>query len=186
MVRTRNGAIVPGMTESTTTTRERADLLSQLAFTRRFLRHTVRDLDDEQARRRTTPSALCLAGILKHVTAVERRWVDFIEQGPAAMDQGGDMAAAYEAHAATFRPEEGETLAGLLDEYEAVAARTDALVASLPDLDADHPLPERPWFEPGARWSARRVVLHIVAETAQHTGHADIIREALDGARSMG
>ena len=181
-----NGAIVPAMTESTTTTRERADLLSQLAFTRRFLRHTLRDLDDEQARRRTTPSALCLAGIVKHVTAVERRWVAFIEEGPATMDDGGDMAATYEAHAATFRPEDTETLAGLLDEYEAVAARTDALVASLPDLDADHPLPERPWFEAGARWSARRVVLHIVAETAQHTGHADIIREALDGARSMG
>ena len=174
------------MTEPTTVTRERADLLSQLASTRHFLRHTVRDLDDEQARARTTPSALCLGGIVKHVSAVEQRWVDFIEQGPAAMDGGDDMAAAYEAHARTFQLEEGETLAGLLDAYEAAAARTDALVAELPDLDADHPLPARPWFEPGARWSARRVLLHIVSETAQHAGHADIIREALDGARSMG
>ncbi|WP_322752022.1 MULTISPECIES: DUF664 domain-containing protein, partial [unclassified Frankia] len=39
---------------------------------------------------------------------------------------------------------------------------------------------------PGARWSARRVLLHVIAETAQHAGHADIIREALDGATSMG
>src|SRR3712207_9015981 len=46
-----------------------------------------------------------------------------------------------------------------------------------PDLDASHPLPEAPWFEPGARRSARRVFLHIVAETAQHAGHADILRE---------
>jgi uncharacterized damage-inducible protein DinB len=173
------------MTNSTTLTRERADLLSQLAFTRRFLRHTVRDLDDEQARQRTTTSELCLAGIVKHVTAVERRWTDFIEQGPVAMGES-DMAVAYEEHARTFRLEEGETLAGLLAEYEAVASRTDALVTSLPDLDADHPLPDRPWFEPGARWSARRAILHIVGETAQHAGHADIIREALDGARSMG
>ena len=45
---------------------------------------------------------------------------------------------------------------------------------------------EAPWFEPGATWSARRVFLHIVAETAQHAGHADIIREAVDGAKSMG
>lgn len=172
---------------SSVTTRERADLLSQLAFTRRFLRHTVRDLDDEQAKARTTPSALCLGGIVKHVTAVEQGWVDFIEQGPSAM--GGDvsdMAVAYEQHARTFRMEDGETLAGLLDAYAAVAARTDALVAEIPDLDADHPLPDRPWFEPGARWSARRVLLHVIAETAQHAGHADIIRESLDGAKSMG
>jgi hypothetical protein len=80
----------------------------------------------------------------------------------------------------------GETLAGLLEHYAEVARRTDDLVATLPDLDASHPLPEAPWFEPGARWSARRAVLHIIAETSQHAGHADIIREAIDGAKSMG
>ena len=57
---------------------------------------------------------------------------------------------------------------------------------SLPSLDASQPLPEAPWFERGARWSARRVLVHLVAETAQHAGHADIIREAIDGAKSMG
>jgi hypothetical protein len=81
---------------------------------------------------------------------------------------------------------EGETLAGLLDAYEQVAARTDELVVSLPDLDMSHPLPEAPWFEPGARWSARRVFLHVIAETAQHAGHADILRESFDGAKTMG
>jgi hypothetical protein len=79
----------------------------------------------------------------------------------------------------------GETLAGVLADYERVAARTDELVATV-DLDAAHPLPEAPWFEPGARWSARRVLLHVIAETAQHAGHADIIRETIDGAKSMG
>jgi len=80
----------------------------------------------------------------------------------------------------------GETLAGLLERYAQVAAETDRLVAALPDLDASRPLPPAPWFEPGARWSARRVLLHIIAETAQHAGHADIVRESLDGAKSMG
>ena len=80
---------------------------------------------------------------------------------------------------------EDETLEGLLAEYEAVAAATDALVASV-DLDSSHPLPNAPWFPPDARWSARRVFVHIVAETAQHAGHADIIREAIDGQKSMG
>ncbi len=80
----------------------------------------------------------------------------------------------------------GETLAGLLGEYEAVASRTDELLTTLPDLDADHPLPEAPWYEKGAAWSARRVFLHVLAETAQHAGHADIVREAIDGAKTMG
>jgi hypothetical protein len=87
---------------------------------------------------------------------------------------------------AGFRVLAGETVAGLLEDYEQVARRTDGLVAQLPDLDISHPLPEAPWFERGARWSARRVLLHVIAETAQHAGHADIIRESLDGAKSMG
>jgi Protein of unknown function (DUF664) len=87
---------------------------------------------------------------------------------------------------AGFRMLDGETLAGLLENYAQVAHRTEQLVAQLPDLDAAHLLAPAPWFEPGARWSARRVLLHVIAETAQHAGHADIIRESLDGAKSMG
>ena len=87
---------------------------------------------------------------------------------------------------AGFKMLDGETLTGLLDSYAQVAHRTEELVAQLPDLDAVHPLPPAPWFEPGACWSARRVLLHVIAETAQHAGHADIIRESLDGAKSMG
>ena len=68
--------------------------------------------------------------------------------------------------------------------------RDDVLAIRTPtpeqDLDGDHALPEAPWFEPGARWSARRVLVHIIAETAQHAGHADIIRESIDGAKTMG
>ena len=78
-----------------------------------------------------------------------------------------------------------ETLTGLVADYEAAAAATDAVVASV-DLDTSHPLPSAPWFTPGASWSARRVITHILAETAQHAGHADIIREAIDGQKSMG
>ena len=80
---------------------------------------------------------------------------------------------------------EDETLAALLAQYRAVAAATDDLVLAA-DLDARQPLPEAPWFEPGGSWSARRVFMHIVAETAQHAGHADILRETIDGQKSMG
>ncbi len=118
------------------------------------------------------------------MTLVESGWIDFIVEGPAAM--GPMDEAAYERHSAGFRLEEGETLAGLLAGYDRVAQRTDELLGSMPSLDLSHPLPEAPWFESGASWSARRVFLHILAETAQHAGHADIIRESIDGAKTMG
>ena len=63
--------------------------------------------------------------------------------------------------------------------------RTDELVRTC-DLDAVQPLPEAPWFPPDGTRSARRVFVHIVAETAQHAGHADILRETLDGQKTMG
>ncbi len=171
-------------TERTADEPERADLLETLSTHRSSLRHTVRDLTDEQARRRTTVSELCLGGLIKHVTRAERRWAGFIVGGPQAMSLGGEEAV--KAHADSFCMLEGETLAGLLDDYAEVARRTDDLVASLPSLDASQPLPEAAWFKSGARWSVRRVLLHLIAETAQHAGHADIIRESLDGAKTMG
>ena len=170
------------MTTATTST-ERADLLDTLAKHRHFLRYTVRELTDEQAARRTTASELCLGGLVKHVAITEEQWIGFMVRGPEAMALTED---SWTEHANGFQMLEGETLASILARYDEVARRTDALVRELPDLDVSHPLPEAPWFEPGARWSARRVLLHIIAETSQHAGHADILRESLDGARTMG
>lgn len=166
-------------------TGERADIVETLAKHRGFLRYTTRDLSDEQAAQRTTVSELCLGGIIKHVTAVERGWTRFIMVGPSATGKW-DSPEQIQEHADGFRMLPAETLAGLLDDYAAVARATDELVATLPDLDGSQALPDAPWFPPGARWSARRVLLHIIGETSQHAGHADIIREALDGAKTMG
>ena len=89
-------------------------------------------------------------------------------------------------HQQEFTMQPGETLAGILARYEQVAARTAEVVAALPDLSATHPLPEAPWHEAGERRSVRRVLLGVVAETAQHAGHADILRESIDGQKTMG
>ena len=173
--------------DTTTLTGERADLLATLAHARHFLRYTARDLTDEQARQRTTASELTIGGLIKHVAAAERTWARFIVHGPAASRDFSAMTEAdFAAWAEGFRLLPGETLAGALDDYAEAARQTDELLATLPDLDASHPLPPAPWNPPNARWTARRTLLHIAEETAQHAGHADIIRESLDGAKSMG
>ena len=172
-------------TETTTAvTAERADLLESLAKHRYFLAYTVQGLTDEQARLRPTVSELTLGGLLKHVIGTERTWADFMVTGPTVFPAFDESTAEEWAKEFVMGP--GETLAGLLAEQTAVAQRTDELIRTLPSLDAAHPLPEAPWFTPGARWSARRVVLHLIAEIAQHAGHADVLREAIDGQKSMG
>jgi uncharacterized damage-inducible protein DinB len=166
---------------------EREDLLAMLAKHRHFLRFTTRDLTDEQARQRTTVSELCLGGLIKHVTSVERSWVNFILEGTSAMPDFTAMTEEdWTRRAEEFRLLPGETLPGVLAAYAAVAERTGDLVRTLPDLNAAHPLPEAPWNPPGECWTARKVLMHIMTETAQHAGHADIIRESLDGAKTMG
>ncbi|GAB4079299.1 DinB family protein [Modestobacter muralis] len=167
--------------------RERTDLLESLGRHRFFLRYTVRGLTDEQARLRPTVSELCLGGIVKHVAATEATWADFMVRGAAAfptVDWTSPQMAETWAAEHHLLPE--ETLAGVLEHYAAVAAHTDDLVRTLPSLDADHLLPKAPWFTPGGRQSARRTLLHLIAETAQHAGHADVIRETLDGQKTMG
>ena len=165
-------------------TPEQADLLEILATRRRFLKHAVRGLTDEQAAQTPTVSDLCLGGLVKHLTATEAEWVRFILDGPAdsSLEWSPEAMAAYGNQ---FRMLDGETLDSLLAAYDDAAARTDALVLSS-DLDQRQPLPTAPWFEKGATRSIRQVFLHIAAETAHHCGHADIIRETIDGQKSMG
>ena len=173
-------------------TTERDDLLDLLHQHRDLFRLTVRGLSDESARSRPTVSELCLGGLVKHVTAVERTWAAFVLEGPPpqpdvdwANIDWSNPPAEVRKYQDGFRLLEDETLAGVLAAYAEVAARTDDLVSTV-DLEARQPLPAAPWFEPGATWSARRVFAHIVAETAQHAGHADILRETIDGQKSMG
>jgi uncharacterized damage-inducible protein DinB len=153
---------------------ERTELLAMLAELRHNLLITVQGIDDEQARRRTTASELTLGGILNHVTNGERTWL-------------GILTGRHDAWAAMmdtdqYRMGDDQTIAGLIAEYKAVAAETDRVVADLPDLDRTVPLPEAPWWPEKLYWSARHILLHIIHETAHHSGHADIIRESLDGA----
>ncbi|MDQ4116046.1 MAG: DinB family protein [Actinomycetota bacterium] len=170
---------------------ERAALLETLAKHRMLFRYTVAGIGEDEARRRTTVSALTLGGLLKHVVEVEEGWFEFVQTGRV---RGSEEWAKYtpEAIADGTTPGredmtlgDGESVAGWLARWDEVAARTDAYVAE-GDLDVSHPLPDAPWNPPGKWWSARQVFAHVIGETAQHSGHADIIRESLDGQRTMG
>ncbi|CUR59228.1 conserved hypothetical protein [metagenome] len=180
----------------TTLDADRADLLAQLAAVRATLTNTARGLTDEQAGLRPTVSALCVGGLIKHVTTVEQAWMRFVLEGPSAMsyelpegvtwdDFMSGTATAYPQWAIDrhheFQMLPGDTVAAIIERYEHAAARTDEIVAGLPDLSISHPLPEAPWHEAGETRSARRVLLHVIAETAQHAGHAEILRESIDG-----
>ncbi|MQY23591.1 DinB family protein [Nocardia macrotermitis] len=172
--------------DATTLTGERADLLAELAKARHFLRFTVRDLTDEQLGLRPTPSELCLGGLIKHVASAERNWANFILDGKSRMKNFDDMTEEdFTVRTDEFRMLPGDTLASILADYDAVSARTTEILTSTPDLNATIELPDAPWFT-DTHWSIRQVLLHIIAETAQHSGHADIIREAIDGAKTMG
>jgi hypothetical protein len=164
-----------------TLTRERADLLETLRVHRKFLIYTTRDLTDEQASVTPTASQLCLGGLIKHVAFTEHGWAAFARGGADAMAQADPQTE----WANGFRMLDGETLAGLVARYQEIAAETDRMIETI-DLDQEHPLPSAPWFEKGKSWSVRRVLLHLIAETSQHAGHADILRETIDGSKTMG
>ena len=91
-------------------TSENANLLETMAQHRYSLRHTVRDLTDQQGAQRTTASELCLGGLIKHVAFMERRWISSITEGPSAMGRhDGDTMAGW---AAGFRMLEGRPWPG--------------------------------------------------------------------------
>jgi uncharacterized damage-inducible protein DinB len=158
---------------------EREGLLGYLAQQRDAIRIAAYGLTDEQARATPTASALSIGGLIKHVAAVERRWMDTVLQ--RGVD---DVEAATASYHDDFRLGPDQTLAGVLDRYDQVAKETTATIADIADLGQPVPVPKNvPWFPDDLdAWSVRWVLLHLIEETARHAGHADIIRECIDGA----
>jgi uncharacterized damage-inducible protein DinB len=163
---------------------EREGLLAYLAQQRYFVRVAAHGLTDEQARATPSASQLSIGGLVKHLARTERRWMDDVLQRaprPAAIE----ASAAEYLEGFTLRPD--ETLADVLHEYEQVAKETESIVADIADLGQPVPVPQGvPWFpQDVTAWSVRWVLLHLIEETARHAGHADIVRESLDGATAV-
>lgn len=173
---------------STTSSREREELVAILEQHRELFLITTQGLSDEQARLTPTVSALSVGGLVKHVNAMVVQWLDFVQHGPQPaepVDWDNPDEAVYAEFANGFRLLPDETLDGVLAEWSRLAEQTDGMIRTV-DLDQAHPLPAAPWFAAGEAWSNRRVFMHLLAEISQHAGHADIVRESIDGQKTMG
>jgi len=154
---------------------EREGLLAYLAQMRYVIRLTAYGLSPEQLRAAPTASPLTVGGLIKHCASTEESWIDVVRREPRAVD--------YNAYAENFALSDGETIEDVLANYERIAARTEKTIAEIADLDQDVPVDHSvPWNPKDLdNWSVRWVLLHLIQETARHAGHADIIREAVDG-----
>ncbi|MFI9051769.1 DinB family protein [Streptomyces sp. NPDC053427] len=152
---------------------ERGALLSFLEAQRGGVRRAVLGLTEEQVVERPSASELSLFGLVKHVAQVEENWLAIAAGSPGPLDA--------EKFGRSFEREDDETLAGVLAYWERTAKETDEFLRAVPSLDDTFALPEAPWFPPDARQSMRWLALHLIEEVARHAGHADIVRESLDG-----
>ncbi|MEV6745143.1 DinB family protein [Streptomyces sp. NPDC058322] len=154
---------------------ERGMLLSFVEAQRGAIRRSLIGLTEEQAASRPSVSQLSLSGLLKHVAETELNWLRMAQQQP------NEGARVEETWADSFRLVGDETVAQMLEFWDGVAAETEKFIRSVPDMSDTFPLPEAPWFPKGERCSMRWLLAHLVEEIARHAGHADIIRESLDG-----
>lgn len=157
------------------TTPELTELLGMLDDQRKWLHTAVHGLTGEQAAKRSTVSDLTIGGLLNHLATTETFWQAVYTE----------TASEFNLDPAQYNMPDGATPAGLLARYNEVAARTREITEADPDLDKLVKLPEFPWA-PGEPeiWPRRRILFHLLREIAHHCGHADIIREAIDGANT--
>ncbi|WP_462416928.1 mycothiol transferase [Kytococcus sp. Marseille-QA3725] len=146
------------------------------------LRASAYGLTDEQARSTPCRSNLSIAGVLKHVTHV---YAKTLEIETPWMPEATGPEAAKAAYFDSFTPTDDETLDVLLERFDLVMDVLAQQIAGA-DPDAESVVPPQPWFGIAevADVHARFHHAHAIEELARHAGHADIIREQIDGATS--
>lgn len=149
---------------------ERTQLTTYLDYLRDTVVRKVEGLSEEDAHRSVVPSGWSLVGLVSHLTDVETNWLrdrfageDITSYAWTDDDPDGEWRVGADVPAAD-----------VVTAYREACRRTSAVIAAH-DLDARSVRPER-------TESLRFVVLHLIAETARHAGHADVARELLDGA----
>lgn len=155
---------------------ERTALIGWLDLQRRILRWKCEGLSDEDAHRSIIPTspAMTMAGLIRHMRWTEHMWLEVLFLGG---DEKRNPSFDESDEDADWRTD-GRTLADLLAEYEAQCVRSNEIAhaASLDDIG------RHPDFRSGSA-NLRWMLLHLVEETGRHAGHADILRELLDGTK---
>ena len=157
------------------TATERDALCSFLDQARDALIRKIDGLSDKDARHAATVSSLSLLSLLKHSAIWERRWFQIIFAGRSFPDE---WPAVNEDEDATFALSDEDTIESVLAYYREQIAVSQEITASV-DLDAR--CARTDLVNENLRW----VAMHLIQETARHAGHADIIREAIDGSRGL-
>ena len=143
---------------------EKATLVGFLDYLRTSIMDKVAGVPEPAVRTAGVPSGTSLLGLIKHVTAVERFY--FLEEPITNMRR-------------TFRPTRDETVESLLAAYRSTIDQASQVIETWTDLGRPAPRPPgRGALPPTQRW----VLVHMIEEIGRHAGHADILREQIDGA----
>ncbi|WP_049567709.1 DinB family protein [Nonomuraea sp. SBT364] len=141
---------------------EKATLRGFLDHLRNAVAGKVADVPEPQVRTAGVPSGTNLLGLVRHLAFVER----FYFLG----EDAGDWPA-------TMRPTPHDTVAGVLADYRQTVERANQVIDACPDLALPAPRVPGRGPAPSMRW----VLVHLIEETGRHAGHADILRERIDG-----
>jgi uncharacterized damage-inducible protein DinB len=140
--------------------------LAFLNFNRESVLKKTEGLDDEQLRRRLVPTGTNLLGLVQHLAQAERNWFGYHLAGAAHVRSPGSG----------MRVPRGRATAEVLDDYRAAIAASDAAIRAIGDPEA-----HLARLVAGQHMTMRWLIAHMTSETARHAGHADILREQIDG-----
>jgi Protein of unknown function (DUF664) len=160
--------------ELVSTGSEREVLEAFLDFHREVLIRKVCGVSEQEARLRRVPSQTTLAGLVKHMTGVERGWFQRVLAGRPTSDIGPNVGGGDES----WDLADDETVESLVEEYRRCCEQSRQTAARFALDDA---VPHRRLGHVSLRW----IYVHMVEETARHVGHADILREQTDGATGV-
>ena len=141
-------------------------LLAALDYQRAVIRRKVEDLPRDVAGATVAGTEMTALGIVRHLGAIERWWFQRVFAGEVSDEWTPGWTIGMRT-----------TMEQVLGQYDEACARSDGIALGAPSLDAVSAIPAYGGHSPNLRW----ILVHMLAETARHAGHLDLIRERIDG-----
>ena len=155
-------------------------LLAFLDYHRDTLRTKVAGLDREQLGRTLGPSTMTLGGLVKHLTLVEENWFSVVLEGNR-LSEPWSSVDWHDDPDWEWRTGATEEPGDLLAAYDATVDRMNAHIATALERDGLDAQSAKTSRHGGGTFSLRWILLHMLEEYARHNGHADLLRESIDG-----